>query len=472
MEEISVADSTSVVRQINSNTDLEISLQSLLDSHSRPFIVIDKHFKVVGANQAFIDRTGMSRERVLMRPCHEVAYNHDRPCTDYGEECPYEKVLKTKRPCSCVHLVYNEQGEMRQVKVTAYPLEDKDGELYIGEMVEPDFEQTAQPGNQGRMVGKSRVYEKLLKQLKLAAVSELPVLLEGETGTGKEHAARFIHQQSRRREKPFLTLDCTVLTEPLFESEVFGHEKGAFTGSVGKKEGLFELANGGTLFLDEIGEMPLSLQSKLLRLLETGEFRRVGGRKMLHSDVRVVCATNRSLRHEVGTGQFREDLYYRIACLPVQVPPLRDRMEDIPLISDAILENLSESAQTRFKLTAEGLAELERHNYPGNIRELRNILTVAMTMCTDGFINEREIRDVMNRFAATHMPRSIESEPDYGEKSDANPVAYDDQSLHSLESMQIEKLLKQHDGNRRRVAKALGISERTMYRKLKLYGLN
>jgi DNA-binding NtrC family response regulator len=345
----------------------------------------------------------------------------------------------------------------------------------------------------------------MLEQLKLAAAADAPILLQGETGTGKDLAANFIHQHSSRHNKPFLTLDCTVLTESLFEAEVFGHERGAFTGSVGEKEGLFEVVNGGTLFLDEIGEMPAQLQAKLLRVLETGEYRRVGGHKTLHTNARIICATNRNLGSDIDSKDFREDLYYRIACLHIQMPNLRERLQDVPLLATTLLEAISQSTGRPYQLSPDSLMELQTYHYPGNVRELRNILSVAAAQVADGRLEAKNIAEVVrcmkSRRRASRKRRASDDKierrstqmvgsgtqaiksktrrtSDVGIDSRSRPetatsakAATDKNTLQNMESQHIAQLLKLHKGNRRQVADALGISERTMYRKLKRYGL-
>ncbi|MFQ5644432.1 MAG: sigma-54 interaction domain-containing protein, partial [Thiogranum sp.] len=326
--------------------------------------------------------------------------------------------------------------------------------------------------DQIRMVGTSAVFLKTLEQLNLAALSDAPLLLEGETGTGKDLAANFIHLHSGRHDKPFLTLDCTVLTESLFESEVFGHERGAFTGSVGEKEGLFELVDGGTLFLDEIGEMPASLQSKLLRVLETGEYRRVGGSRIRHTNARIICATNRNLAADVEAGSFREDLYYRTACLHIRIPALRERPRDIPLLAEALLDRIGESTGRVYELVPDAIGELESYSYPGNIRELRNVLSVAAARCTARQISAADISAVIDGMKCRRHKDNNSDTPVAVASAPARAPGKAVSSLNDLEEAHIARLLKQFDGNRRKVATALGISERTMYRKLKRYGLS
>jgi transcriptional regulator with GAF, ATPase, and Fis domain len=315
-----------------------------------------------------------------------------------------------------------------------------------------------------------------MDQLKMVAAAQAPVLLQGETGTGKELAASYIHRNSPRSDQPFLTVDCTVLTEPLFEAEVFGHARGAFTGSVGERTGLFEQAHGGTLFLDEVGELPMSQQAKLLRVLETGQYRRVGGRGLRKADVRIVCATNRHLWDHVKAGQFREDLYYRIACLAVRLPPLRERIDDIRVLAPNLLEPISSTMSRRFSLTDAAMDKLKEYEYPGNVRELRNILFIAATHSSTGEIDVDVVKEVFELHAQGKVqpcqPRSLVEKA----TADTHAVQPAEQaasaSLHDMEAQHIAELLKQHAGSRRKVAQVLGISERTLYRKLKRYDLS
>ena len=289
-------------------------------------------------------------------------------------------------------------------------------------------------------------------------------------------AASFIHHNSPRAEQSFLTVDCTVLTEPLFEAEVFGHARGAFSDSVGERTGLYEQADGGSLFLDEVGELPLSQQAKLLRVLESGQYRRVGGKSYRMADVRIICATNRHLWDEVKTGQFREDLYYRIACLAVRLPPLRERLDDIQLLVPELLEPISNTMSRDFTVTADALDRLRQYDYPGNVRELRNILFIAATHSNSGEIDEATVDEVLkiharSRALAQPCPEPIETS---SVKSDVAtmPTQQDTSaSMEEIESQYIARLLEQFNNNRRQVAEALGISERTLYRKIKKYDL-
>jgi DNA-binding NtrC family response regulator len=319
------------------------------------------------------------------------------------------------------------------------------------------------------MVGESPAFLAMIEQLQLMAQSSVPVLLMGETGTGKELAANFLHQHSDRHDQPYVTVDCTNLNESLVESELFGHERGSFTGSVGKKQGLIELAEGGTLFLDEIGELPATMQAKLLRVLDTGEFRRVGGHKTLSVDVRVICATNRHLWEAVKDHQFREDLYYRIACMTVHLPALRERRLDIPLLANTLLSRLSRSSQRRYRLTDAALEILQARNYSGNIRELRNDLFAAAAGSVDGWIDRPQLLKAFENAPKTvQNPAPAEDEAKPGLlQNDPDPAT----RAEDVESRHIAAVLKEQYGSRKRTAAVLGISTRTLYRKMKCYGL-
>jgi PAS domain S-box-containing protein len=472
-----------------------INLQSVVDTHEQPFVIIDRDFTIVAVNRAYEQTYGSSREEMVGRHCYQVSHQNDKPCFELGEDCPHQAVYQTGKSCSCLHIHYDPEGKAHQVRINAYPLMDSAGELYLGQAVQDLSEPGVLSRERVRMVGQSPIFMRMLEQLKLAAAADAPILLQGETGTGKDLAASFIHQHSSRCNKPFLTLDCTVLTESLFEAEVFGHERGAFTGSVGEKEGLFEVVNGGTLFLDEIGEMPAQLQAKLLRVLETGEYRRVGGRKTLHANARIICATNRDLGSDIESKAFREDLYYRVACLHIKVPSLRERLQDVPVLAEVLLEGISQSTTKRYQLTADSLMELQTYHYPGNIRELRNILSVAAAQVPDGRLDAKNITEVVRCMKSRRRasikrrapdlgieePRSMRSTPhkrrtadfegDAAPGPETAPAPTQEHTLQNMEAQHIAELLKLHRGNRRQVAAALGISERTMYRNLKRYGL-
>lgn len=456
---------------------LPVALQSLVDIHDQPFVIIDDRHRVVVVNKAFEETYGVGNTRARGAACHELLDSRHRPCPcdPRGGRCPFADTFTRQVPRSTAHTFLDAEGREHLVRIQAYPIRTQDGKVFIGELIQrdavrhrPDKPEAAGP--RAHMVGDSPAFRETLDRLLLAAGTEAPVLLQGETGTGKELAAAFIHRNSSRRDGPFQTLDCTVLTPELFENEVFGHARGAFTGSLGEKPGLFELADKGTVFLDEIGEMPLPLQAKLLRLLETGEFRRVGDTRTRRADVRIICATNRELR---GASWFRNDLYYRVACITVRLPSLSERRSDIALLVAGILERISELSGRPTKIDQAALRLLEQYDYPGNIRELRNILWVAAVNAADGTITKRLMEtalpdghDARAEAPQRHGVPVVAPAPESGETP---PV----RAHHGVWNPdQLAALLRRNQGNRRAVARELGVSERTIYRKLREFGLH
>ena len=285
-------------------------------------------------------------------------------------------------------------------------------------------------------------FKEVLETAKRVAPTNLPVLIRGETGVGKEVLARYIHSVSDRRDKPFVVVDCTTIPEHLFESELFGYEKGAFTGATQRKIGLVELANKGTLFLDEIGDMPVSVQSKLLRFVETKRFRRVGGLKDVEVDVRIISATNKNLEQLIIEGKFREDLYYRINAVELEIPPLRERKEDIPLLVEFFLKRFGK------KISQQALNELINYSWEGNVRELKNIIERAAILSNSEYIDEAICLKKKNVSCIENMMNKLPS-------------------LEELELMYLEFLYKKFNGDIDTIARILGCSRRTVFRKLK-----
>ncbi|MDA8430759.1 MAG: sigma-54 dependent transcriptional regulator [Geobacteraceae bacterium] len=291
------------------------------------------------------------------------------------------------------------------------------------------------------------------------AVTVANVLIYGESGTGKELVARVIHLLSPRGKGSFIPINCAAIPENLLESELFGHEKGAFTGAVQARKGKFELAEGGTIFLDEIGEMPLALQAKLLRVLQERVFERVGGSKEIKADVRVIAATNRDLGMEVAHKRFREDLFYRLNVFPIHLPPLRERYDCIPLLADYFLQRFSRQNNKQVKgIEQEALSSMNSYAWPGNIRELQNIMERAVILAQD---TVRCTHLLVRGTPLTEPPQ----QPDVPEKMEAREM------LKSMEREMIVKVLERHDGNRRLAAEELHISRRSLQYKLKEFGL-
>jgi len=302
------------------------------------------------------------------------------------------------------------------------------------------------------MVSKSPKMEAVFELARTAAKSNSTVLILGESGTGKEVLARAIHAESPRRDGPFVGVSCAALTESLLESELFGHEKGAFTGAASSTRGKFEIAAGGTLFLDEIGDISGKLQLDLLRVLDAREFRRVGGAQLIKTDVRIIAATNRDLKKLVEAGTFREDLYYRLNVIPVTLPPLRERKEDIPLLVEHFLAQFRVEMQKPLEgVSSEILEMLMAHDWPGNVRELRNVLERGAVLARGPIITPMDLE-----LAPAAAP---------GAAASAEPA----DSLREVERKHIVATLKQHHWNITRSAKALGIDRVTLYNKIKRY---
>lgn len=308
------------------------------------------------------------------------------------------------------------------------------------------------------LIGESLGMKRVLEMINKVANTRSTVLIHGESGVGKELVAKAIHLNSPRKGNPFIVLDCGSLQDSLLESELFGHERGAYTGAISLKHGLFEVADSGTLFLDEIGEISPAMQVKLLRILETGQFRRVGGIKDTKVDVRVVTATHRDLRQMMLEGKFREDLFYRLNVITIYVPPLRERKEDISLLGKHFVENTGITGKQRMKISPEAMELLVNYHWPGNIRELQNTIERAMILSENHIIGPEDLPDELK----------IKSRPPKSSHFNSpNPYL----SLKDLEREHITSLFKELGKNKRKIAKILEISERHLYRKLKEYKL-
>jgi len=307
------------------------------------------------------------------------------------------------------------------------------------------------------MIGQSPSIREVFDTIRQVAPARANVLIQGETGTGKELVAQALHRLSPRAQGAFVAVHCASLPAALLESELFGHEKGAFTGAVERRAGRFELADGGTLFLDEIGEIDASVQVKILRVLEQRTFERVGGRDTLDVDVRLIAATNRDLKQMTLEKTFREDLYFRLNVVTIQLPSLRERLEDIPLLAQKFLEEFNrENSKEIEGLTPDAMNALLAYEWPGNIRELRNVMERMVVLSRQDRLSLRDI------------PAHIRKETT---ESSALHISGTDLSLESVEKNLILKALDAHNGNRTRAAKQLGISRRTLHRKLNEYGM-
>ncbi|HUH03560.1 MAG TPA: sigma 54-interacting transcriptional regulator [Kofleriaceae bacterium] len=310
----------------------------------------------------------------------------------------------------------------------------------------------------GNAIGSSPAMQAVFSVLHKLAPSEVSLLLTGETGTGKDVLARAIHEGSPRKGKPFAVFDCGAVAANLIESDLFGHDKGAFTGATGTREGVFERGNGGTVFLDEIGELPLELQPRLLRVIEQRQVTRVGGQETRHVDIRLVAATNRDLEAEVEAGRFRQDLFFRLAAAVVSIPPLRERLDDLPALVQVMLADLG----TNLNVSSGVLAALAAYDWPGNVRELRNVIDSAVALADGPTLEPRHL--LFFRLQGRTNARGARAET-----LDRLPLG--GRALEMLERVAIKQTLEQTGGNKAQAARMLGIASSTLYEKLKKYDM-
>jgi len=426
-------------------------ITGLLNAYRDPAILLDRDYRIVTANRAYreVYGEGLPLQR---RRCFEVSHGYQVPCDQAGEDCPLKGSLESGSAQRVLHLHYTPAGQ-EHVDVETHPVRDEAGEIaYFLEVLRHVRSASAQAQGSG-LVGRSPAFNRMLGLVERVAPTEAAVLLLGESGTGKELVAKALHDESGRAAGPFVAVECSGLTESLFESELFGHEKGAFTGAHYRKTGLVEAARGGTLFLDEVGDIPLPLQVKLLRLLETRTFRPVGSVETRQADFRLVCATHQDLPAMVADGHFREDLYYRLSTFPIHLPALRERTEDLALLARTLLERSPQGADKT--LSEAALERLARYPFPGNIRELRNVVERAAILADDGEILPEHLAGL----ETANPPRE-------GQVPEALPEA-----IRPLEEVENRYILwaeaQAGDMERAELAERLGMSERTLYRRLR-----
>jgi PAS domain S-box-containing protein len=432
-------------------------LEAIFHSRSEGTFTIDRDWTVTSFNRAAEKITGFTQQEAVGLKCWEIFQS--RLCR---KGCHMEITMSKKRVSSESEiLISHKSGKQVPIRVHSAPLFNAQHKYIGGIETFRDITEIKNLRKQleerfrfENLVGGSKAMQKVYVLLENVAQSDSTVLITGESGTGKELVARAIHINSERKNKPFIVVNCSAFAETLLESELFGHERGAFTGAIKTKQGHLELAHGGTLFLDEIGDISLPVQVKLLRVLERKQFERVGGTKTINMDVRIICATNKNLHEDVKKRRFREDLYYRINVFNIHLPPLRERMDDLPLLLDYILAKL----RLKFKNNVQSISPatynlLENHNWPGNIRELENVLEHAFVLCHSRTIQPE------------HLPEWLlnldKSQEKYSDKGESN------YSLKDAEKKVLISKLEQFKGNRGKTAQALGIDRSTLWRKMK-----
>ncbi len=426
-------------------------LVSFLDGQSEPRIVMDADYRIVAANRAYSEAFA-HRGPVAGRHCYEVSHHFSAPCDQAGESCPLRMSQESGEVQRVLHLHHTARGE-EHVDIETTPIRDEAGNIiYFVETMRVVKQAFSSPAAEG-LVGRSASFKQMLALAMRVAPTSATVLLQGETGTGKELVARLLHEAGHHADGPFVAVDCSGLTETLFESELFGYEKGAFTGALHRKAGLVESANGGTLFLDEVGDIPLPLQVKLLRLLEAGTFRRVGGVETLRSDFRLICATHRDIEKMVEEETFRRDLFHRISTFPIHVPSLAERVDDILLLADSFLKRVA--GDRKLRLSVDAISALRQRQYPGNIRELRNLIERATILADSNEISDRHF-DMGSAKMITAASRA----------SGGSFVIDAPMPLDEIERRYLAWVAARFEGDRAGLAERLGLSSRTLYRKL------
>lgn len=458
------------------------SLISYLEHEPQPMIVLDPDYNILAANIAYRRQFSAVDQPYLGHKCYQVSHHYDVPCDQAGEHCPMKKAFEAKGPDRVLHIHHTPRGP-EHVDVELRPILDANSAVvaYV-ERLCTVRNASAAPSADG-LVGRAEAFNAALSAVQRVAPSMLPVLLLGESGTGKELFARAVHEASERAGGPFVVVDCSGLTETLFESELFGYEKGAFTGAQTRKKGLVETADGGTLFLDEMGDVPLPMQVKLLRLIESGTFRRVGSIETQQANFRLVAATHKPLQQMVQDGSFRQDLYYRISAFPIHLPPLRERVADIPMLVDSFLQRSGKGKQ-RLSVAPAAIARLQAHPWPGNIRELRNVLDRARLYADDGVVRPEHLPPDLgarggsgsgsgssNSGDVQPATRLHAGPPTSSASHAAPPTHLPLRTRASASDAELSRLAQGYTGTRRELAAAVGLSERTLYRRLKALGL-
>ncbi|MBU1156914.1 MAG: sigma 54-interacting transcriptional regulator [Proteobacteria bacterium] len=429
-------------------------LNLIMESISLGVLAMDRHGRVTFFNRAAEQITGVSRDKALGRMCGEVLKS--TLCDEY---CPVLRAMETGEEQSGLEAVFIRQRgrSVMPVRVCASPLYDEDGQvcggvetlqnLHLGSHLDKQDQEASRWED---FIGESPQVRRIFDTLKVAAPSKVTVLIEGNTGTGKDLLAQIVHYNSPRAHKPLIKVNCAALPENLLESELFGYTRGAFTGAERDKPGRFQLADGGSLFLDEISELPLSLQAKLLRVLEEQEFFPLGARQVTKVNVRILAASNKPLDRQVERGLFREDLYYRLNVIKITVPSLKERREDIPLLIRRFIQHKNvENGTYICRFSPETLNVLLNYDYPGNVRELENILEHACLLCRGDVIKSH------------HLPRDLEEEV-------ASSLEHEGPRREKDELVQV---LDRNNWNQTQAAAELGINRTTLWRRMKRLGI-
>lgn len=440
--------------------DQKNKLDAIFNSNIEGTFTIDDGWNVTSFNAAAEKITGYKESEAIGKKCWQI-FNS----TICRNGCHMEQTMKKGKPTIGNELeIISKSGRRVPIRVNSAILINNKNEkigavetfIDISE-IKNLSEHLDERFKYENIVGKNKEIKQIINVLESVSQTDSSVLITGESGTGKELAARAIHLNSHRRTGPFTAVNCSAFAESLIESELFGHEKGAFTGAIKSKVGRFELANGGTLFLDEIGDLSITVQTKLLRVLETREIERVGSNKPIKIDTRIIAATNKNLEREIEAGRFREDLYYRINVMNIQLPPLRERKDDLPILVNHFIEKFNSKFERNIKhFSSSAFDILMDYNWPGNIRELENVIEHCFVLCDSDIIQ------------IEHLPKRLrEREFNTIQSSDANNFNH----IKDAERNIIINTLKKHNGNRSKTAEELNIHPTTLWRKMKKFNL-
>jgi len=449
--------------------EINLYWRLIIDTMNDGLILVGTDGTIVMVNQAFEELTGYASDEVIGRPCtilncdaceKTLKQEHGKWCTlfDYEQDVKRRCLIMKKDGTYLTILknasiIKNDQGVVLGAVETLTDITEIDR---LDHEIDQLSRQIDNEGGFHGIIGKTPIIQKVFDVVHKAAQSDAPVIIYGESGTGKELVARAIHLLGRRKDGPFVQLNCAALNEALLESELFGHIKGAFTGAYRHRLGRFEAAHGGDIFLDEIGDVPMSLQVKLLGVLETKQFERVGDHKSISVDVRIITATNKNLEELIAHKEFREDLFFRINVIPIHLPPLRDRKEDIPLLVNTFIRRLQTKTVKNIKgLTPEAMEEFMAYQWPGNVRELKSALEYAFVIAEEGLINPDQLP---SKTAANIRAGGV------------NAVLLDSKDL--TEKKAIIEALRQSKGNQSQAARILGINRVTVWNRMKKYGID
>jgi two-component system, NtrC family, response regulator HydG len=432
------------------------NLDTVLDSVADGIFTVDTELRITHFNRAAEEITGFTKTEAIGQPCHKIF--HSSVCLS---DCPIKEALATNRSVTNREFdIFNKDRRKIPISISASVLRNAKGEAIGGVEVFRDLsfiislkKEIENKYSFHDMISRAPNMLRLFDVLPDISASDATVLIHGESGTGKELFSRAIHDLSPRHNGPLVVINCGALPEPLLEAEIFGAKRGAYTGSVENRPGRLEMAQGGTLFLDEIGDLPLALQVKLLRVLENKEFQPLGAKQPQKADVRFITATHRNIEQMVEEGSFRRDLYFRINVVALSIPPLRDRHEDVPLLIDITLNRLNKSYGKKIRGISPAVMQmLLRHDYPGNVRELLNLLEQMVILCRSGEIGPEHLPEGLQAHLQSHHV-------------DIHP-------RQNISKTTLLEILNRHEGNRSQVAKELGIDRTTLWRWMKRFDID